>query len=357
VELSQLKKPDAHSDAASGQHVPLMTGTGAIPAPASPVGAQSPYGAPHAASTGQLAQTAAHDPYGQAGQGQGYGYGNSAYGQSAAALGTDQAYGAAGGAMVAGRLSPHNSYNNSTGGYGQQASPTGGYGQLAGSTGGYGQQAASAAGYGQQASSTGGYGQQASSTGGYGQATSPYGAAGRTQGSYDDQGRSQSYDDYSQSYGAGAGRIPPAGTNPSAQGGSYGYQDRPQRSPASTGRDYGYGGNDYNKSEYPNAGTRQNYPGGAQRQYSSDSMGRRQSPPQQGRPYPQQQRAEMPPSPTNLQDNAGFDFGSGYARPSTPNSGGAYGAQARPSPRRAAPQQSSGATPSAAYPGYRAYAP
>lgn len=321
VELEQLKKPEN-----SGQNMPLMSGAGTSPGPASPVPSPGPYGAHgatspgpygarggtspgpygahdmHAASGGYLSAGASGaDPYAQSERV--YTQSPAPYGPSSSSLGVDQAYGAgaaagaAGAAMGPGRRSPRDPRDYNNGGYDGQGAMNPRY----------------------------------------------PGSRSPPQGSYDEYGRSRqgNYDEYAQGggrngggqnggqgYGMGPGRrSPPRGPpGPNNMSGAY-PPDRVRRSPVPPqapqgGADYGY-----NNRPYP--------PAQPQRQYSSDSTR------PLARPPPQRQYShdmQPPASPSGLTNNSGFDFNSGYSRPQTAND--------RPSTSQADRN---------AYPGYRAY--
>lgn len=281
VELDQLKKPAADGAATdNGQHMPLMTGAATTPGPASPIRTPdhtTPYGPPgHPAASG------------------GYLAAAGASGDPYAADGYGHAFDGQG-------------YNHNDG-YGQRTPPLGadqGYGMPG---------AAMVAGrHSPHDYNDGGYGQDRGQAGAY-----------PGHGEFDAQARENPYDDYNQhanqGFGVGPGRRSPPRGNPGMQDPGYG---NARRSPAPRG-DFGRNGG-YNNGAYP----------GPRQQRSSPGPNRAlRQPPQ--RQYSQ----DVPPSPTTLQNNAGFDFNSGYSR--------------RPSPGAPSRQQS---PQPAAYPGYRAYQP
>jgi hypothetical protein len=301
VELEQLNKPaNGAAAAANGQNLPLMTGATGTPGPASPIRSPdhttSPYGPPggHAAAGGYLAAGGAGgDPYAM--DGQGYNH-NGAYDDRTPQLNADQGYGMAGGAMAVGRRSPRD-YND------------GGYGQDHGRAGGYPAQGAA------------------------------FDDRSR-QGPYDDHSGQGPYDGYghqADGFGMGPGRYSPPRGNPNMRDAGYGDA---RRSPAPGGA---------RRSPAPGAATRSPGPGGARRspaprgdysRHGNYTDNTAYAAPRPLRQPPQRQFShDVPPSPTSLQNNAGFDFNSGYSR--------------RPSPAAApAPQQQQ-----AGYPGYRAYQP
>jgi hypothetical protein len=291
VEMDQLKKPETN-----GQAVPLMTGAGTSPGPASPSHSPGPYASHdmYNASGGYGAGAATADPYAQAQQRYGQSQG---YGPSTSSLGVDQSYGVASTAMGADRRSPRHPME-------QQ---------------GYG----GASGYGQTI------------------ADSRYTPSSRPgqQGAYDQYSRSRqaSYDDYgqagAQSYGNSQQRRQPPPRGAYGQSAESAFtQDGFRRSPRPAPQG-GY--NDYSSTRPP-------YTAESQRQYSSDSS----------RPFvrqdPQGHYNAQPESPSNLTNNGGFDFNSGYSRPQTAGEGNPAAWPAR------GPQQ---AQETNAYPGYRSYRP
>ena len=141
-----------------------------------------------------------------------------------------------------------------------------------------------------------------------------------------------------QSHGYGARRPSPPRNN------TYGSEQQMRRSPVPP-QDYGYDQQQYSQDQggYGYAGSNQQYGQQQQRQYSGDA--RRQQP-------QQQQQYSDDGYAAGLQNNAGFDFNSGFSRPQQlgspgSNANSSYGR--RPSPPR---QQ-----PSAEQPGYQAYRP
>ncbi|KAL1884270.1 hypothetical protein VTK73DRAFT_3254 [Phialemonium thermophilum] len=296
VELSHLNGPEANpAGSVHGQNIPLMTGAGATPGPASPIGSpanRSPYGPPRRGPDmpgGYMGQAgASNDPYELEGQGYSNSGGNHGPSMPSPAVGvdhTDQGYGMAAGALPTGRHSPRD-YNQ--------------------------------AGFGAEQ--------------GYRGTTS-------TTPAYDSRPRQDPYGDYShqppQGFGMGAGRRSPAvrGMTLPTQDGSFGLSDRMRQSPAPMG-DYGagYGGRPYGMAP---AGARHPSPDPAR------ALGRSTQRPANASSM---QGQGLPPSPTNLQNTAGFDFSSGFSRPAP-----------GPAPTSPTPPPPTGAP--AAYPGYRAYQP
>lgn len=302
VEMDQLKKP-----AASGQNGALAAGAvaavpgGGISPAGSPGLNRSPYGPPGTTTPGNgyyPAPGVEADPYGSTGRDYAAAGG---YGQSTN-TGMGQGYGMAGGAMGAAAAGPGRRSPYDDNGYGQQNN---GYGapvrqNTYNNNNGYG------GSYDNYNTGNQGYGNQAN------------------QG-YDSQG--------SQGYGIGARRSPPnelpADTGYGQPVGGYGQPAAPQapygqdrRSPAPAS---GY--NSFDSTGYDS------------RQYSSPS-------PQPLRAPPQRQYTRDA-SPHNVQNDAGFDFGtSAYSRPAAGGAGG----YRQPSPVQQQ-QQDLG------YPGYKPYSP
>ncbi|OTB18445.1 hypothetical protein K445DRAFT_9399 [Daldinia sp. EC12] len=292
VEMEPLKKPEnVPNNSFPMSKLPPHTTT---PSPVAPEN-RNPYGPPPPVQGGpdgpngyMAAARAGPDPY--AANGQGYGNYNdyNGYGQ-APQENMNQGYGMAAGAMRS--QTPHRDYNN---GYGM-----GGVEQ--------------------------GYPQS--------QTPRPYN---------DEYGRSAS----PMSYGA----PPSYHTAPSNNG--YGNPSRMASPGPQTGYGYGNGngapsrmrtpgpqpGYDYpQRSQTQTPGYNRPYPPAPQRSYSNDSA-RPLVQAAQDQPYSEMQRQQSP-----VQNNAGFDFGSGsgYSRPEAP-------------PAQTQTQTTNGGT---AYPGYRTYRP
>jgi hypothetical protein len=139
--------------------------------------------------------------------------------------------------------------------------------------------------------------------------------------------RQASYDDYGQTRDAYGGDRQPR--IPDVMGSHDSYNDQ------AAGYDGGFGSGRYGAPA-------------PQRQYSSDSQRPLKRPPmqQQYSNYSQDSRMASP-----LQDNSGFDFSSGYSRPST-RGRDEYSNFSRPGAGAPPPQQGGGA-----YPGYKPYQP
>ncbi|KAI5862143.1 hypothetical protein GGS23DRAFT_107448 [Durotheca rogersii] len=311
VEMKPLQKPENAQNVSPGPNAVPTAGNISHSTTPSPIsGNGSPYGPPPAQGgpNGYMAAAqATADPY--AANGQGYGNYNNYNGYGQPAPGNmDQAYGVAAAASV-GRRTPHQDYNNGyDNGYGR-----GGVDQV------------------------------------YPQSRTPrpyndeYGRGGGAPGAY----------------GAGPGYRAPQGGSPYGNPGrmaspgpqaGYGY-DNPTRM-GSPGPQAGYGYDNPSRmrspipqigAEYPPRSQTQTpasyarqYPSAPpQRQYSNDSSRPLVQPAAQDYQY----SSERPLSP--IQNNAGFDFNSGYSRPTTTT----------PAPEA---QTANGGT---AYPGYRTYRP
>ncbi|KAL7629288.1 hypothetical protein AAE478_000808 [Parahypoxylon ruwenzoriense] len=287
VEMEPLKKPENLQNVVPGQNAVPSAGIVSHTTTPSPVsGNRGPYGPPQGQGgpNGYMAASRAEtEPY--AANGQGYNdYNYNGYGQ-ASQDNMNQVYGMATGAM--GRRTPHQDYNN---GYGKGAVD-----QMCPQS----------------------------------QTPRPYN---------DEYGRSGTPG----SYGAGSGyRPPPTGNNPYSdptrmgspgpQAG-YGYND-PSRM-RSPGPQIGFEYPPRLQTQTPNSYNRQ-YPPTPQRQYSNDS----------GRPLaqPAQEHRYSEEFVSPIQNSAGFDFNSGYSRPT-----------ATPAPMTQAAQAANGGV---AYPGYRTYRP
>ncbi|KAK8089601.1 hypothetical protein PG997_004562 [Apiospora hydei] len=340
VELEPMKKPEPMQNAS------MMAGGGVSPAGVSPANGNSPYGPPsQVGPNGYMgAAQSQNNMYGMNGNGSGQvyndgynngsygqvprdnmnqGYGNQPYGDQSGSQGYDQGYGmpagaaAAAGAMGQGRRTPHQDYNNSTGGYGAPQANQG-----------------------------------------YPQSRTP-----------------RPYEDYSRSItpsNAAYGTAPPA-RHPTPQGnGPYGGSPARMRTPAPQQQGDGYNNpRGYNQGGYgaPDPRMRAS-PAPLQQQQSGYSQGggyggygeRSQTPnsyarqqpgpgprrqntydvtPQAAHAPPQRSYTDVPPPVSPIQNTGGFDFtSSGYSR---------TGDSASPPP-----QAANGGT---AYPGYRAYKP
>lgn len=294
VEMDQLNKPaGTGAVGANGQQMPLMTGASGTPGPASPIRSPdlttSPYGPPggHGNAGGYLAAGGAGgDPYAMDS--------HDAYDQRASPHGSDHGYGVAGGAMAAGamvggRRSPRD-YNN------------GGYGQDRG-----------------------------------------HGYPG--QGEFDDRSRQNNpyddphqYDDYGGHQANGFGMAGAGGRNSPAPRGVPNMRDPyggARMSPAPGGARMSPGPGGARRSPAPRGDFGRNGSFGDNTSYRA---------PQPLRQPPQRQFShDVPPSPTSLRNNSGFDFNSGYSR--------------RGSPGTQSPQPQQQQQQASAYPGYRAYQP
>lgn len=321
VELEQLNKP-ATNNLQTGQNVPLMTGTSGTPGPVSPVSPlpQDPYGHPGSrqGSNAYLAggAAAAADPYAR--HGDGYGA-NDGYGQSTSNLSMDQ--GQPGGMNQ---------------GYGMAAAGMAG-GAMAGAAMGPGRRSP------REYGGNGRYGTPPPMGQGY---PGPRASPG--------PGRQGSYDNYRRNGSGTPGAMPGFGSDsvqrepriPDVMGGAYADQS-PRRSPAPQA-DHGYRGG-YNRSPAPPGPYGPPQP---QRQYSSDSTR------PLARPPPQRQFSPAPASPTGLQNSGGFDFNSGYSRPSTSDNNNSFDQPRHASPQPQQQQHTGGAGGGAsAYPGFKAYQP
>ncbi|KAI1501706.1 hypothetical protein F5X99DRAFT_428165 [Biscogniauxia marginata] len=326
VEMEPLKKPDP-SQGNLTSTIGLSHPT--TPSPVSPDN-RSPYGPPpgQAGADGYMAANhVGADPYGTNGQ-QSYGYNsydnNTAY-EQVSQNSMNQGHGMAGGmagtaAGSMGRRTPHQDYH---GGYRQasQDNMSQGYGMAGGSVG-------------RQTP------HQDYNNSGYEQ---PY-PQSRTPRPYDEYGRSVTPG----SYGAGP-RAPPSNNayasptrmgSPGPQAGGYGYSSNANpsrmRSPGpQMGFEYPQRSQTTTSSNYTRT-----YSPAPTRQYSGDSARPLARPPPE-RQYSAAMAAIPAPPVSPIQNNSGFDFSSGYSRPS---------GESPPTPPAAANGGS-------AYPGYRAYKP
>ncbi|KAI5926786.1 hypothetical protein F4810DRAFT_487653 [Camillea tinctor] len=324
VEMEPLKKPDPTQNNYAGATIMAHATT---PSPISPEN-RSPYGPP-AGQPGpggyMTANRAVADPYGQQQQ-QGYGYNsydNSGY-EQAVQDNMNQGYGMAGAAAAGsmGRRTPHQDYQ---GGYRQPSQDNMNHG------------------YGMGAGSVGRQTPHQDYNNGYEQ---PY-PQSRTPKPYDEFGRSVTPG----SYGAGP-RAPPSNNayanptrmaSPGPQAGGYGYGNATNpsrmRSPGpQVGLEYPQRSQTYTSSDYSRT-----YSPAPQRSYTTDSSHplARETPERQ---Y-SEATASSPVSP--IYNNSGFDFNSGFSRPS---------GEVSRSPPPTQPTQTA-ANGGTAYPGYRAYKP
>jgi hypothetical protein len=181
-----------------------------------------------------------------------------------------------------------------------------------------------------------GYGQDRTNAG-YGQEQVNTGYDRRSPNGYDAYGQTAA-----QGYGVGQGRVSPPRNSPPMAAEYAG--DRMRHSPAPQTRD-DYGLDQPYDQPYSSNGGYSNRPyPAAQRNYSSDSQRPLASRPGTDRQYSSDE------SP-NLQNNAGFDFNSGYSRPQQYNN---YNSRQNGSQPQQ-PQQPQRQNGGSAYPGYRGY--